>query len=103
MSDLCLAVKERRLISVRYGGGWRTIEPRVHGFHRRTGNEVIRAFQVSGYSSSSPPDGWRSFRLDEMSEITVLSETFPADRSGYNPNDPDMSQIHCRVDQLHPR
>jgi hypothetical protein len=64
------------------------------------GNEVLRAVQVRG-SSSSGKKGFHFGKLwtvGEMSQLQVLAETFEPDDPNYNSNDSAMKEIHCRIE-----
>ncbi len=93
--QVCAAITNRRLLSAFYEGGSRTIEPYCHGFSK-SDDELLRAFQISGFSQSGESTGWKLFRLDRLEAISVLDRGF-APRAGYNPDDPAIRRIHCRV------
>ena len=94
--DICSAIKTKRIITFYYDGGLRRIEPYCHGVTKK-GNEVLRAFQISGYSRSGSPIGWKLFSVSKISNLKILDETFHSIRRDYNPNDSVMSRIFCRV------
>jgi len=56
-----------------------------------------RAFQISGFSRSRNPKGWKLFSLSKISNLKISDETFQGNRRDYNRNDPAMSRIFCRV------
>ena len=94
--DICSAIQTKRIIAFNYDGGLRKIEPYCHGVTKK-GNEVLRAFQISGYSSSGNPIGWKLFSVSKISNLKILDEIFQSKRRDYNPNDPAMSRIFCRI------
>lgn len=94
--DICSAIKSRRVLHFYYGGGYRRAEPFCYGVSRAN-NEVLRAYQVGGYSGSGNAVGWKLFEVGEMSNIEITDEQFNGARSGYNPNDLHMKQIYCCV------
>jgi hypothetical protein len=55
------AIKERQLIWFYYEELQRIVRPYAYGIHKDTGNEVLRAYQVGGYSSSGNIPGWRLY------------------------------------------
>jgi hypothetical protein len=57
--QICNAIRERRLIRFYYDGYQRIVQPYAYGIHKDTGNEVLRAYQVGGYSSSGDIPDWR--------------------------------------------
>lgn len=90
------AIRERRLIEFVYDGGTRVVEPHCYGIST-AGNEVLRGYQVAGYSESGQPEGWKLFLVSRMSAVRLLDEVFPTNRPFYNPNDSAMTHIYCHV------
>lgn len=78
-------------------GGTRLVEAFCYGVHRSSNNEVLRGYQVGGYSESGEPTGWKLFHVLDMLELVVTSKHFSGDRDYYNPNDSAMKTIYCRV------
>jgi hypothetical protein len=93
---ICLAIQERRLIDFSYAGGFRKVEPYVHGTSEQA-NEVLSGFQVAGHSASGRSIGWKMFEVEKMEHLTILPETFAVSRSDYNPRGRVMAWIHCQV------
>lgn len=83
------AIDERRLIHLDYDPGLRLIEPHAYGLSSQ-GNELLRAFQVSGASASGEHHHWKLFRVDRISSMTVLEEKFDGPRPDYRQNDRAM-------------
>jgi hypothetical protein len=50
-----------------------------------------------GHSRSGQSFGWKMFRLDGIRAFTMSDRVFASLRTGYDPNDPGMSIIHCRL------
>ena len=94
--DICSAIKTKRIITFYYDGGLRRIEPYCHGVTKK-GNELLRAFQISGYSRSGNPIGWKLFSLSKIANLKILDDTFQSIRRDYNPKDSAMSRIFCKV------
>lgn len=90
------ATAARRLLEFHYDGGRRTVESYCHGVNAN-GRDLLRAYQVSGFSRSGSPTGWRLFDLGKISGLVVLDGTVTGGRPGYNPSDSDMTMIYCRV------
>lgn len=93
---ICSAIRTKRIISLYYDGGFRSFEPYCHG-RTKKGNEVLRAFQISGYSRSGKQKGWKLLSVSKISNLKILDETFQGNRREYNPKDPAMSSIFCRI------
>ena len=94
--NICFAIQAKRIIAFYYDGGLRKIEPYCHGVAKKD-NEVLRAFQISGYSRSGSQIGLKLFSVSKISNLKILDEIFQSIKHDYNPNDPVMSRIFCRV------
>lgn len=93
---ICSAIRERRMIKFSYDGGTRFVEPYCYGIST-AGNEVLRAFQIKGFSRSGPNYGWRLFNVAKISGFRKMDEFFEGRRAGYDPNDSAMTRIHCHI------
>ena len=93
--EICEAIHHRRRVRFWYRGGIRTVEPHAYGVDAG-GHPILRAYQTSGYSRSSP-EGWKLFRVDELKEFASLRDTFSGPRDGYMRNDPTMPKIYCEL------
>ena len=93
---ICQAINERRLLRILYDPGSRIIEPHAHGMGT-AGNELLRAYQVSGASASGNPIDWKLIRTDRISYIKLLYDKFPGPRPGYRKRDSAMTQIYCQL------
>lgn len=96
-ASICSAINGKQIIQFYYNGGSRLVEPFCLGVHKDTGNEVLRGYQVGGYSESGEPVGWKLFRVAEISSLVVIGKHFSGVRGGYNPNDSVMQTIYCHV------
>ncbi len=95
-TTICTAIAGRFVIEFDYQGGRRVVEPHTHG-NSTAGNEVLRGFQISGYSSSRQPPFWSLYDVSKMGHLVVTSGTFAQDRPLYDPDDDAMSRVHCHV------
>jgi hypothetical protein len=93
---ICYAIENRFVLEFHYAGGMRTVEPYRHG-RSTAGNEVVRGYQVSGYSRSHTPSGWRLFDVAKLRELRSTGQTFPHNRPGYAAKDRAMRFVHCQV------
>ena len=89
------AIENHKLIEFDYDGESRTVEPHCYGISTK-GNEVIRAYQVRGFSSSGTM-GWKMYDLSKADDIKVLSETFSKPRPDYKKGDKGMDEIYCEL------
>lgn len=74
------------------------VEPYAYGIHKDTGNEVLRAFQIGGYSFSGKNYDWRLYTVSKMTNILITGEFFEQPRLDYKMNDSQMSQIFCQIE-----
>ena len=93
---ICDAIAHRRCLSFSYEGRPRIVEPYVHG-RSKEGVNLLRAYQIAGLSKSSPMLSWRLFEVSKMSALSASEDTFQGTRSAYNPADPAMERIYCRL------
>ncbi|GHT34541.1 hypothetical protein AGMMS49574_22170 [Bacteroidia bacterium] len=93
-AEIINAIKNQNVITFDYEGESRTVEPHCHGVTTK-GNEVIRAYQIDGYSSSGKM-GWKLYDLSKADDIEVLDETFEV-RDDYKRGDKDMAKIFAEI------
>jgi hypothetical protein len=86
---LARAIERREVLSVYYGGGWRVVEPFTLG-HGSKGQLLLRVFQISGFSRTGNPSGWKLFSLGELTSAAPTGAKYVGPRPGYNPNDSVM-------------
>ena len=94
--SICNAISNKKVIEFYFKNGPRVVEPFCYGLSKK-GKEILRGFQVGGYSESKNPVGWRLFDVDYMENLIITKENFSSDRRDYNPNDSMMAQIYCNV------
>ncbi len=93
MNDVIIeAIKNRRLLSFRYHGHPRLVEPHLLGV-TTAGNLALSAYQVGGSSDSGAVPDWRLFAVTEMRELQSTSSSFAGTRPKYNPADTRMTRI----------
>lgn len=95
-SAICEAIQSRKVLRFYYDGGFRHVEPFCYGLGT-SDNELLRAYQIGGASESNEFRGWKLFKVDEISSLSITDDTFEIRRQGYNPNDSAMQQIYCRA------
>jgi hypothetical protein len=89
------AIENKNLIEFNYDGESRIVEPHCYGISTK-GNEVLRAYQVDGYSSSGKM-GWKMYDLGKADNINALDDTFDISRSGYQKGDKGMDEIYAEL------
>ena len=94
---ICDAIRARRLLRFVYDGYERVVEPHLYGVNT-AGHEALSGWLVSGWSSSDPEPGWRTYLVDQMHDVAALAEPFRVTREGYNPDDSRMTRVFCRLE-----
>ena len=95
---ICKSIMEKRLIRFNYEGKIRIVQPHAYGIHKETNNEVLRAYQVGGYSTSGNIPGWRLYVVSKISNIEITDVIFENPAPKYRKNDSEMSRIFCQID-----
>ena len=94
--DIASAIRDRQLISFTYGGFQRTVEPHTLGIDSK-GHEALCGYQVSGGSKSGDAVGWKTFRVNEMRDMTVLTSRHFRARPDYVQGDAAFRVIHAEL------
>jgi predicted DNA-binding transcriptional regulator YafY len=89
---LCQAIANRQIVSFRYKGTLRRVEPHLVGYDS-SGDLTLSAWQLSGGTGQ----GWRDFHVARLSGLATTDETFERARDGYNPMDSTLDEIVCRL------
>jgi len=98
MKDLiCKAIASRLVIEFIYENEIRIVEPFVLGYHKDTGNLILRSFRVGGYSKSEREPYWRLFDISKIKDLKITQKKAMDFREFYNPNDKHMDKILCNV------
>ena len=92
------AINNKNEVIIYYDGdentskGKRNVEVCAYGISM-AGNPVIRAYQLSGDSDTIVPE-WKLFRVDMISQWSVLKRRFTKPRPKFNPNgDKSMKSV----------
>jgi predicted DNA-binding transcriptional regulator YafY len=94
--SIAQAIQSQHLLTFSYDGYPRTVEPHTYGIDRK-GHRALRAYQVGGGSESGEYVGWKLFHADEMSGLTMQSQTFSGPRPGYKRSDQAFAQIQAQL------
>ena len=86
------AITNRSVITFRYKGKLRTVEPHLLGYDTKN-HLTLSAWQLSGGSGVN----FRDFHVGDMSGITITAQTFASARKGYNSFDTKMTRILARL------
>jgi hypothetical protein len=74
---LWTAIENRRMVQFRYHGKDRLVEPHDHGI--LNGSVQLLSWQVGGRSSRRLPN-WLLTKVDEITDLVLLDQTFPGGR-----------------------
>jgi hypothetical protein len=97
MNDIiCEAIEKKRLLQFSYDDLTRIVEPHLFG-RKTSGNDVLSAYLVGGYTESDNKPYWRYYTLKQMEFVIMLDDTFTGAREGFNPHDSSMDEIYCRL------
>lgn len=95
---ICDAIRSKKLLQFSYRNHTRVVEPHLFG-RDSAGHDVLSAYLVRGYSESRKQPNWRFYLLSDLTLLTMLDETFSEPRKGYNPKDPRMLKVYCRLER----
>lgn len=96
-SYLCDAIHDRVVIELRYHEYSRLVEPYVYGT-TRTGEDMLRCYQVAGGSVSGERRGWKLLRIGEIVSAHLTQTSFEPRWGRYDPEDRALRRRHCRVE-----
>jgi hypothetical protein len=92
---ICGAIREQRVIELRYHGYSRTVEPHCYG-RDKGGDEVLRCYQISGGSESGERAGWKLLKVGEVFSLNATGANFTP-RPAYRRNDKVMEYIFSQL------
>ena len=91
------AIKERRLIRLRYKERERIVEPHDYGVYK--GLSKLLGYQVAGSSSHKLPS-WRWMEEELISDIHLLDRTFPGGRPTPSGKHHEWDKLFIRVESV---
>ena len=95
MHDLiCQAIREKRLLELHHDGLTYRVAPHIYGIDA-AGEELLSCYLVWG-NTDGEPAGWKSFRLAEISQLTLTSKRF-APRPEFQRSDGAIARVFCHV------
>ena len=97
---VCQAIESRHVISFFYTGdslpGYRTVEPHMIALNPKDAL-CLSAWFLSG-TSKSGTQGFKEYKMDFVSDVTVLEEQFEGARPGYQPDGGKVfHSVQCRL------
>ena len=94
-TEICAAINGRQLLELRYHGFSRLVEPYAYG-RDKTGDALLRCFQVSGGSESGQSSGWKLLKVAEVFAIHKDKHSF-SPRPEYRRADKAMVFTYCQL------
>ena len=94
-SEISDAMATLQLLELRYHGYARIVEPHAYG-RDKSGDEILRCYQISGGSESGERTGWKLLKVADAYSLNVLKDAFQA-RLEYKRNDKAMEYIFCQL------
>jgi hypothetical protein len=91
---LWTAIKNTRMVQFAYHGKDRVVEPHDHGI--LNGSVQLLSWQVAG-SSSRPLPNWLLTKVNEMTDLVLLDQTFPGGRPTASGKHIDWDVLFIRV------
>jgi hypothetical protein len=85
------AIKQRKILELRYHGYSRIVEPHAYG-RDKDGDEILRCYQTSGGSESGERAGWKLLKVREVFSLHLTINTFTT-RPEYKRNDKAMAYV----------
>lgn len=94
-SQICEAIRSKRILTFTYDGLYREIEPHIYGTSSQD-KETVNGHQTAGQSHSGSL-GWRAFDVQKIQALQVSQATFAAPRPTYKRTgeDNNMAKVHC--------
>ncbi|HEX4970793.1 MAG TPA: hypothetical protein VFV69_07020 [Steroidobacteraceae bacterium] len=91
---ICQAIREKRLLELHYDGQTCRVAPHIYGIDA-AGDELLSCYQVWG-ATDGMPARWRSFRLAEVSQLTLTTKRF-APRPEHQRGNGAVARVFCQV------
>jgi hypothetical protein len=89
------AIKENKVLELRYHGYSRIVEPHAYG-RDKAGDEILRCYQTSGGSESGERTGWKLLKVRDVFSLHLTKESFAA-RPEYRRNDKAMAFVFSQL------
>lgn len=94
-AEITEAIAKHNLLELRYHGYSRTVEPHAYG-RDKSGDEVLRCYQINGGSESGERVGWKLLKVADVFSIQALKQSF-SPRSEYKRDDKAMGYIFSQL------
>ena len=95
---LCSAIRNRRLVTFYYDGGRRIVKLGTAMERARLATIYCARIKMQVSADRVHSDGWKMFRVSELSGLAMTDEMFATSRPEYDPTREDkMVTVFCRV------
>lgn len=91
------AIRQKRLIQLRYHGRSRVAEPHDYGIHQGTERLFVFQLRASGASPGKKDRGWRLLDVTQIEDCVVLDEGFPGSRGASHRSHLEWDVLYARV------
>jgi len=95
-SVIATAIAEKAILTLTYNGSNRVVEPHAYGVNH-LGHDVLRCFQVSGWSDSGQSHGWKLLIVRDAFAISKTGAVFASARKCYKRGDKAMRHIYAQI------
>ena len=91
------AISQRLMVRFSYEGFERIVIPAAYGMNQRTGNELVRAYQVGGGDATRAIPAWSLFNAAKVVGASMTGEQFDGIPPGYTRNDRALDVIYAQL------
>lgn len=89
------AIHARAVLTCKYEGVHRTVEPHAIGIAGDDGDDVLWCYQTDG--PHLPGHSWHLLKLDKITELEVTEARFDEIRPGYNRDTNPMTLLYAHL------
>jgi hypothetical protein len=94
-TTICEALRTKKILELRYHGYSRLVEPHAYG-RDKSGEEVLRCYQISGGSESGERIGWKLLKVKDVFSLHITMDDF-IPHSEYRRNDKAIDYMFCQL------
>jgi hypothetical protein len=94
-STIIEAIKNKKILELRYSGYSRQVEPHAYG-RDSDGDELLRCYQTAGGSVSGERAGWKLLKVGDIYSLHLLNSQFNP-RPNYKKGDKSMERIFAEL------
>jgi len=91
------AIRNKRLIQLRYHGRSRVAEPHDYGINKGTARLLVYQLRAPVDRPGRSVKGWRLLDVSQIEDCVVLDEAFPGSRGTSHHNHMEWDVLYARV------